>query len=474
MAKGAYYAGMATAPQVKPADFLTPLTNMFERLTQQSINKRKQQQATEKENAKFSLSQQGRLEDVVNSTSFKGFGIDQLDMASKSYTGYVDENFKKANADFNAGLISKSQLSSITANLMNSSRSVQNLGNSINGFMQTNSKLEMEGKDSHYNDLVMSFIGDLGNNVRFDTNSSGGISLITVGEDGVEKKLPANQIKNFLQPRAATDMDAVLEDIVTQSKPNQYDLGGSIGFRYLENGSITQNQSNQLTKRLLNFSPEEIYDASVRAGIVGDNEGQINVLTDFANEGEITEANLDSMRQRLGLYAAESLTEKFQNAESNVAKKVSVTKPTSYANFDNNTGTYSYKKGAQTSVLIRSGFTGNDMVNDSPTGKANDVPPNSYVSDVRLTPYGLEVWGVQIVNKKTGNIMDLMNASSLSDLEVESAGGTRKNFHKVIDPNSNGVAISQLQRVFGFSTDDYKKTLDLDITTAPPKGKYDK
>ena len=79
-------------------------------------------------------------------------------MASKSYTGYVDENFKKANADFNAGLISKSQLSSITANLMNSSRSVQNLGNSINGFMQTNSKLEMEGKDSHYNDLVMSFL----------------------------------------------------------------------------------------------------------------------------------------------------------------------------------------------------------------------------------------------------------------------------------------------------------------------------
>jgi len=53
MAKGAYYAGMATAPQVKPADFLTPFANMFERLTQQSINQRKEQQAEANTELKF-------------------------------------------------------------------------------------------------------------------------------------------------------------------------------------------------------------------------------------------------------------------------------------------------------------------------------------------------------------------------------------------------------------------------------------
>jgi|TARA_R110001606_G_scaffold348999_1_gene498750 hypothetical protein len=468
MAKGAYYAGMATAPQVKPADFLTPLTNMFERLTQQSINKRKQQQATEKENAKFSLSQQGRLEDVVNSTSFKGFGIDQLDMASKSYTGYVDENFKKANADFNAGLISKSQLSSITANLMNSSRSVQNLGNSINGFMQTNSKLEMEGKDSHYNDLVMSFIGDLGNNVRFDTNSSGGISLITVGEDGVEKKLPANQIKNFLQPRAATDINGVLEDIVSTSKPNEYRDKNNIYYRYLDNGQLTQPQSNQLTKRLLNLSPEEIYDASVRAGIVGDDEGQLNVLTDFANEGEITEANLDTMRQRLGIYAAESLTEKYESLSKNVA--IPATKkgaPKINSVYDENTGMYSFLKGTQTSVVIRQPFTGRDVDNGKPYGDTKKVQTGSYVSDVKMTPSGLEVWGVNYIDTETNlplsnDTLDFSKIGLLSSQELKNKRIKREAFHKILDPDkSNTIAISQLQRVFGFDIDEYNNQLEV-------------
>ena len=39
MSKGAYYAGMATAPQVKPADFYTPFANMADRISQREIEK---------------------------------------------------------------------------------------------------------------------------------------------------------------------------------------------------------------------------------------------------------------------------------------------------------------------------------------------------------------------------------------------------------------------------------------------------
>ena len=80
MSKGAYYAGMATAPQVKPADFLTPFANMAERISQQAIEQRKQEQAEQAANEKFALSRQDKLQDTINSSGYKGIGINNLDI----------------------------------------------------------------------------------------------------------------------------------------------------------------------------------------------------------------------------------------------------------------------------------------------------------------------------------------------------------------------------------------------------------
>ena len=95
MSKGAYYAGMATAPQVKPADFYTPFANMADRISQREIDRRKEEQAKQAADEKFALSSQEKLQDTINSSGYKGIGINNLDMAVNEYMSYLQSDFEK-------------------------------------------------------------------------------------------------------------------------------------------------------------------------------------------------------------------------------------------------------------------------------------------------------------------------------------------------------------------------------------------
>lgn len=475
MAKGEYYAGMATAPQVQPADLATPFAKMLDQVTEQNIQFRKEQLVQQKINDKFSQSQLERLDKVVSSSEYGATGLDNLNIAAKNYSQDLSKNFEMANLKFSNKEIDDTTLQSFTTGLVSSAAEIATIGKKIADFQTVDAKLEAENKSSAWNDVVFSAIQKLGNKVKYDTDENGIQSLISEDEDGVPFRIPSNSIKSFFQAREATDVPGVLEDIVEASKPRILEGKNTTYERYLTSeGTLTPAQENILTQRIMNFDPRDVYDAAVRYGIVGDNYllGQIPLVTDITDEGEITNKNLDLMRGALLAAASRELVDRYRNIESSKPKSQgSGRTPQTSTIYNPESGIFSYKKGASTSVLIRSGFTGKDVIGDKPSGNNSEVPPNSYISDVRLSPNGLEVWGVQIVNKKTGGIMDLMNASSLSDVEIEAAGGTRKNFHKVIDPSSNEIAVSQLQRVFDFKTEDYKNTLDLNLV--PVQGKYD-
>lgn len=468
MSKGAYYAGMATAPQVKPADFYTPFANMADRISQREIEKRKQEQAEQAANEKFALSRQDKLQDTINSSGYKGIGINNLDMAVNEYMSYLQSDFEKANEEFNITK-DKKALSAKTSALQYSAKQVQNLGNRISNFVKNDSTLEANGKASMYNDVVMAMIQDLGENIGFETESSGVQRIYTVGEDGNRKTINAKTWDTLFTAKQSTDLNGVLEDIVEMTQPRQIQGKNNTFTRYLDytkdaNGTLTQSQADILTRRLQNFEPHEVYDAAVRAGIVGDGENQIPLRTDFSDEGII--ANIDQMREALAMKSIGDLQNMYRNKEGSKPNTGgSRTSSSSFINYDPETLLYSYKKGSATSVLMRATFTGKDMIGDAPAGKSETVPSGAYISDVRLTPYGLEVFGTMAVNEKTGDIMDIMNFNSMSDVEVKNKGLKKVNFRKVVDPGTNQMAIRQLQSVFGFDIDEYNNILKLNNST---------
>lgn len=464
MSKGAYYAGMATAPQVKPADFLTPFANMAERISQQAIEQRKQQQAEQAANEKFVLSRQDKLQDTINSSGYKGIGINNLDMAVNEYMTYLQSDFEKANEEFNITK-DKKALSAKTSALQYSAKQVQNLGNRIANFVKNDGTLEANGKASMYNDVVMAMIQDLGDNIGFETESSGVQRIYTEGEDGNRKTINAKTWDSLFTAKQSTDLNGVLEDIVEMTQPRQIKGENNTFTRYLDyskdaNGTLTQSQADILTRRLQNFEPHQVYDAAVRAGLVGDGENQIPLRTDFSDEGVI--ANIDQMREALAIKSIGDLQNMYRNKEGSKPNTGGSRTPgSSSVTYNPDTMLYSYKKGSATSVLVRAAFTGKDVIDNQPSGKSEDVPSGAYISDVRITPFGLEVYGTMAVNKQTGDIMDIMNANSMSDIELETKGAKKVNFHKIIDPGTNSMAIGQLQRVFEFDIDEYNNMLKL-------------
>ena len=477
MAKGAYYAGMATAPQVKPADFLTPFQNMLSNLREDSIRKAKEIEAVKKENEKFALSEQDKLNEITTQTAFDS-SLASLDIANAKFKENLNEQFKSANMLFNTGQIDRSGLKAMNTNFLNAANGVKNLATNIQGFVTMDDRLAAQGRDSHWNDLVKSWVGDAERNLGFRNNVKGQISLVTLGDDNIERALPTGQIADFFQAREATDLSKVVKGIADLTEGYTFETEKSSVTRYLDysknpEGELTQPQLNILEKQLIALDPRDVYDAAVRAGIVGPRKDQIQIITDFNSENLITPEILSQMRtgvekedgtKILGLadIAAQELRDMLANKNTSKPKSVRGASGTNktFAIYDDETGKYSYRRNSQTAFAMKSGFSGKDMINDRPTGTNKDVPPGTNITDIRLTPHGLEIWGTQIKDKE-GKTLFTREAASLSAEEVSSMGGTRVNFHKVIDPSSNESAIGELQRIFGFEIDEYKDQLKL-------------
>lgn len=470
MSKGVYYAGMATAPQVQLADFAAPLANMVARLDEANKRYLEAILGEQKANAKFIQSEQDKLRDVVTSTDYKNFGLDNLDLAANEFANHLMDNFEVANFEFNQNK-NKARLTEVNTNLLSSARNVEALNKRATSFIDNKTRLEANGKSSAWNDLVTSFLNDANRKIRFETSGRGETSLVTLGEDNVQRKIPSGSMQDFFTARPATDMPGLLQDILKNSEPYATESKTTTYKRYLDysknpDGELTFAQADILTKQLNNLDARDVYDAAVRAGIVGDAEGQISIVTDFSNENIITPQNLTDMRTRLGLQLSEDLRQLYKNNESRAPRhdKVSGTGKV-YSIYDNETGKYSYRNNSQTSFTLKNGFQGIDMINGQPSGKAKDIPPSSWITDIRLTPAGVEVWGVQIKDRETGEIQWSNTApTSMSDEEVSQMGGNRINFHKVIPVNQgNQQAIGELQRVFGFKPEDLQAQLSLGL-----------
>lgn len=467
--KFAYYQGMASAPKVQPADLVTPFANMFERMRQDNINKVKEFQAQQKEQERINRSRLENFQNVVLDSGFKGFGLEQFDMVMNTAADNMIKLARGNNQLVNEGRITNEEADARMIRAISEHKKLQNAGNQISSLVQGDLKLGDKG--SLYNDLMLSFIDDANSQVALDIKDNGSGAIMTRSKDDDSlRRMPFSKFAEFFQLRQATDLTGVLEDIVDASEPRQVAGKKTISSYYLDysktpDGDLTTSQYNVLTKRLQNFSEAEVYDAAARAGIVGDNEGQIPVRTDLSDESLI--ANIDEMRERLAVHSAGLLRDMYKNQESRKPKSPKGGTGTNavYSVYDNDTGIYSYRRNSQTSFTLKNGFEGFDMINGKPSEKAKDIPPSSWVTDVRLTPAGVEVWGVQIKDQETGEVKWSNTApTSMSDEEVSQMGGNRVNFHKVIPVNEgNQQAIGELQRVFGFKPEDLQAQLSLGV-----------
>jgi len=469
--KFAYYQGMASAPKVQPADLVTPFANMFERMRQSNINKVKEFQAAQKEQERVNRSRIENFNKVITSSDFKGYGLDNFDMVMKDAANNMLTQARMNNQLVNEGVITNEEADARMIRSIADHKKLQNSGNQINALLQGDLKLGDKG--SLYNDLMLSFIDDAKSEAALDISEDGSASIMTRSkEDGALRRVPMSKFAEFFQLRQATDLSGVLEDIVDASEPRQVEGKNTVSSYYLDysknpEGELTNSQYNVLTKRLQNFSEAEIYDAAARAGIVGDNEGQIPVRTDLTDESLI--ANIDEMREALAIHSVGMLRDMYKNQESRKPKTRTGGSGTSkvYSTYDPDTGKYSYLRNSQTAFSMKSGFSGADMINGKPTGEYKDVPPGTNITSIRLTPYGLEVWGTQIKDKEGQTLISKDAFTSFSDAEVSSMGGNRINFHKVLDPNTNAEAVGELQRIFGFDPKTYKEQLSLNTNTVP-------
>jgi hypothetical protein len=465
--KSTYYQGMASAPQVQPADLVTPFANMFERLRQDNINKVKTFQAAQKEQERINRSRMENFYKVVTSSDSKGYGLDNFDMVMKDAANNMVEAARINNQLVNAGEITNDEADARMLRSIADHRKLQNSGNSINSLLQGDLKLGDEG--SLYNDLMLSFVNDAKTETGLDISEDGSSAISTRSQqDGSLRRLPMSKFAEFFQVRRKTDLSGVLDDIVDASEPRIFEGKNTVSSFYLDysknpEGELTIAQANVLTKRLQNFTEAEVYDAAARAGIVGDDKdkGQIPVRTDLTDESLIS--NIDEIRDALAVHSINFLRDKLKSSETRKPR----TKPggdgktNKYSIYDNDTGKYSYLRNSQTAFSMKSGFTGANMIDGKPSGENTEIPPGTNVTSVKLTPFGLEVWGTQIKDKEGKTLISKDAFTGFSDEEVSSMGGNRVNFHKVIDPNENAEAIGELQRVFGFDPKAYKKQLSL-------------
>lgn len=463
--KSTYYQGIASSPQVQPADLVTPFANMFERMRQDNINKVKEFQAAQKEQERINRSRMENFNKVVTSSNFKGFGLDNFDMVMKDAASKMVDTARINNQLVNEGQITNEEADSRMIRSIADMRKLQNAGNNINALLQADLKLGEEG--SLYNDLMLSFVSDAKNETALDISEDGSAAIRTLSQDDKSfRRLPMSKFSEFFQVRRKTDLDGVIKDIVDASEPRQVEGKNTLSSFYLDysqnpEGELTNSQYNVLTKRLQNFSEAEVYDAAARAGIVGDNKGQIPVRPDLTDESLI--ANIDEMREELAIHSVGLLRDSYKNQESRKPK----TKPggsgtvKKYSIYDSETGKYSYLRNSQTAFSMKSGFTGTDMIDGKPVGKNTEIPPGTNVTSIKLTPFGLEVWGTQIKDKEGKTLISKDAFTGFSDAEVSSMGGNRVNFHKVIDPNGNTEAVGELQRIFGFDPIKYKEQLTL-------------
>ena len=476
MSKGAYYAGMATAPQVKPADFLSPVQGMLNALDERLLREKKEALAQEKARKKFALSERDEFDKTLNASSFKGFGLNSLDQASAEFTKFLKQNFEGAEEAFSNKQIDEEGLASFNTGLQSSAKRVQNIAADVQNFMAIDDRLAAQGNDSHWNDLVASWIGDAERNLRFDVDDKGVVGLVTIGEDDVQRKLPASQVLDFMQAREATNIPKLVQDLANSTEGFTFETEKSSVTRYLDysndpNGELTASQAGILTKQLMALDPRDVYDAAVRYGVVGDEEGQVQIVTDFNNENLITKENLSQMRKLVGLAAAEQFKDSLRNKNTSKPRTPRGGNGTNktYAIYDDESQKYSYRRNSQTAFSMKSGFSGKDMINGNPTGENKDVPPGSNITDIRLTPFGLEIWGTQIKDEE-GRVLFTREAASLSSEEVSAMGGNRVNFHKVVDPMSNESAIGELQRTFGFPVEEYQEMLKLNTVVDEETG----
>ena len=478
MAKANYYAALSTAPQVQQADLATPIVSMLQRLDERLLRERKEREAEQKANEKFQLSNQIEFNKVMSDTGVQNFGIDSLDEAKALARTELKKGFEQLNLSFSKGEIDKMGLDKRTSALESSAKSLASLPKQVQSFMEMNERLEANNNSSAWNDLVVSTLDEMNNGIGIKTNTDGVASIYTFDKQGVPKSLPTSQFNSFFIARPKVNLEKDISDIVKISKPRVVKGEKNTYYKYLDkDGNLSKNQLEILTRKIENMDPRDLYDAGVSFGIIDTNpqmpkeedNGLIKVFTDVSNENLITDKSLTEIRQRLLLESQSLMKNLYSESETYEPTKsggsAGVNK--SYSTFDPETNKFSYRRNSQTSFRMTSGFKAKDVIENNPSGEKSDVPPSSQVTNLRLTPYGIEVWGVQIKDKSTGKLLDFTrDINSLSDEEITQMGGNKVNFHKVIDPRDpgNASAIGELQSVFGFDPKELEKQLSL----APP------
>ena len=260
--QGALYQGLQYANKgVTPADFSV----IGEAAVKGFMQKQAKDEAERKENEQFSL-KMIELYGQDISTPFIKTGLNNVDAVNQQVSEIFNAQAETANALFNEGKISKTQLASRLNNLRS-----QTLGYAqfLNGLKDFKGKYDELGDNASFATRQnIDKISEMFNGLSVTADSEGTLSFYSK-LSGKEVQTPFNSLGDLITPQAGFNENEFLGDIV-KAKGELSDYRTSQGLEYSflnKDGSLQDSDKVRIKGEYETMSDKEIADIADKLGL---------------------------------------------------------------------------------------------------------------------------------------------------------------------------------------------------------------